>query len=167
MTDMELKLAEIDDLDVIYDMFKNAIEKMIKNGIFQWDEIYPTKDILKDDIEKNQLYKIIFDNNIISAFVLNKEYDKDYLNGKWEYNGDDFMVVHRLCLNINYQNKGLGTKIMLYMEDYLKNTGICSIRLDAFSRNPIALRLYNKLGYKKTGEANWRKGLFILLEKII
>jgi ribosomal protein S18 acetylase RimI-like enzyme len=77
------------------------------------------------------------------------------------------MVLHRLCLNIKYQNKGFGTKIMLYIEDYLKNNGISSIRLDAFSKNPIALRLYNKLGYKKAGEANWRKGLFFLFEKII
>jgi hypothetical protein len=55
---------------------------MIKNGIFQWDEIYPSKYLLEDDIDKKQLYKIMFDKNIISAFILNKDYDKEYLNGK-------------------------------------------------------------------------------------
>jgi len=33
--------------------------------------------------------------------------------------------------------------------------------------NPIALKLYNKLGYKEVGESNWRKGLFILPEKVL
>jgi len=164
---MELKLAEINDLDFINNIYINAIKNMIKNDIFQWDEIYPSRNLLKDDIEKKQLYKIIFDKNIISAFVLNKEYDKEYLNGEWEYNGNNFIVLHRLCLNIQYQNRGFGTKIMLYIENYLKNNSIYSIRLDAFSKNPIALKLYNKLGYKKVGEANWRKGLFILFEKIL
>jgi len=164
---MELKLAEINDLDFINNIYINAIKNMIKNDIFQWDEIYPSRNLLKDDIEKKQLYKIIFDKNIISAFVLNKEYDKEYINGEWEYNGNNFIVLHRLCLNIQYQNKDFGTKIMLYIENYLKNNSIYSIRLDAFSKNPIALKLYNKLGYKKVGEANWRKGLFILFEKIL
>jgi ribosomal protein S18 acetylase RimI-like enzyme len=56
---------------------------------------------------------------------------------------------------------------MLYIEDYLKSKNINSIRLDAFSKNLIALRLYNKLGFKKVGEVNFRKGLFILFEKVI
>jgi ribosomal protein S18 acetylase RimI-like enzyme len=164
---MQLKLAEINDLGIIDEIYKNAIENMIKHNIFQWDEFYPSKNILRDDIVKKQLYKIIIEENIISAFVLNKEYDKEYLGGKWKYNGNNFIVLHRLCINTKYQNKGIGTKIMLYIENYLKIRGVKSIRLDAFSKNPIALKLYNNLGYKKTGEVNWRKGLFVLFEKII
>jgi ribosomal protein S18 acetylase RimI-like enzyme len=111
------------------------------------------------------MYKIILDNNIIAVFVLNKECDEEYSNGLWEYKGDNFMVLHRLCVNTEYQNKGFGTRTMVCIEEYLKNAGIESIRLDTFSKNQAALRLYDKLGYKRTGEANWRKGLFYLLEK--
>jgi ribosomal protein S18 acetylase RimI-like enzyme len=162
---MEMQLAKMDDLDSIVKIFKNAIENMIKNDILQWDEIYPNEDILADDVRKNQMYKIIFDNNIVSAFVLNKEYDEEYENGIWEYDGNNFMVLHRLCVNTEYQNKGFGARTMKCIEEHLKNTGIESIRLDTFSKNQAALKLYEKLGYKKTGETNWRKGLFYLLEK--
>ncbi|MDR1247699.1 MAG: GNAT family N-acetyltransferase [Treponema sp.] len=162
---MELQLAKADDLDSIVKLFKRAIENMIKNGIFQWDAVYPNEDILKNDIQKNQMYKIIFDHDIVSAFVLNKECDEEYAGGIWEYNGGNFMVLHRLCVNTEYQNKGFGQRTMACIEEHLKNTGVESIRLDTFSKNQAALKLYNKLGYKKTGEANWRKGLFYLLEK--
>jgi RimJ/RimL family protein N-acetyltransferase len=162
---MEIHLVEIDDLNNVVRIFKSAIESMIKNNIFQWDEIYPNEDILANDIIKNQMYKIIFDNKIISIFVLNKKYDEEYSNGSWEYTGSNFMVLHRLCVNTEYQNKGFGIKTMTCIEKYLKNNGIESIRLDAFSKNQAALKLYDKLRYKKTGEANWRKGLFYLLEK--
>jgi RimJ/RimL family protein N-acetyltransferase len=164
---MEIQLAKIDDLNNIVKIFKTAIENMIKNDIFQWDEIYPNENVLINDIRKKQMYKVIIDNNIISIFVLNKEYDNEYSNGIWEYNGNNFMVLHRLCVNIEYQNKGFGTKTMIRTEEYLKNNGIESIRLDTFSKNKSALKLYEKLGYKKTGEANWRKGLFYLLEKVL
>jgi RimJ/RimL family protein N-acetyltransferase len=165
---MKLYLANMEDLNAIDRIFKNAIANMIKNNIYQWDEIYPNKGILEDDITKKQLYKTSIDgNNIISTFVLNQEYDKEYSNGKWKYNGNNFLILHRLCVNTEYQNRGFGAKTMSFVESYLKNSGIESIRLDAFSNNPIALKMYDKLGYKKTGEAIWRKGLFYLFEKIL
>jgi ribosomal protein S18 acetylase RimI-like enzyme len=98
---------------------------------------------------------------------LNKDFDNDYLNAKWQYKGTDFIVLHRLCVNLSFQNKGIGTKTMLMIEEYVKNKGIQSIRLDAFSKNPFALKMYAKLGYKKVGEANWRRGLFYIFEKIL
>jgi RimJ/RimL family protein N-acetyltransferase len=162
---MKLQLAKTDDLNNIIKIFQNVIENMIKNNIFQWDAMYPNENILADDIRKKQMHKIVFDNNIISLFVLNKEYDEEYSNGLWEYKGDNFMILHRLCVNTEYQNKGFGTRTMICIEEHLKNTGIESIRLDTFSKNQAALKLYDKLGYKKTGEVNWRKGLFYLLEK--
>lgn len=48
----------------------------------------------------------------------------------------------------------------------LKN-GNSSIKLDAFTQNPIALSLYEKLGYKVKGYADWRKGKFVLMEKVL
>ncbi|MDR2044427.1 MAG: GNAT family N-acetyltransferase [Clostridium sp.] len=164
---MELRLVKIEDINVIDKIFKHSIENMIKNNIFQWDEIYPNKEILENDIRKNQMYKIILNSNIVSVFVLNKEYDKEYLSAKWEYDGNNFVILHRLCVNAEYQNRGFGVKTMLCIEKHLKNNGIESIRLDVFSKNPIALKLYNKLGYKRTGEATGRKGLFYFMEKIM
>jgi ribosomal protein S18 acetylase RimI-like enzyme len=72
-----------------------------------------------------------------------------------------------LCVRADLQNKGIGTKTMVMIEEYMKNQGVKSIRLDAFSKNQFALKMYNKLEYKKVGDANWRKGLFYIFEKII
>jgi GNAT superfamily N-acetyltransferase len=162
---MEIQLATADDLNSIVKIFRDAVENMIRNNIFQWDEIYPNEDVLANDIRKKQMHKAIFDNAIVSIFVLNKEYDEEYANGTWEYKGSNFVVLHRLCVNTDYQNKGFGSRTMACIEEYLKNMGVESIRLDTFSKNPAALKLYNKAGYKKAGEVNWRKGLFYLLEK--
>lgn len=56
---------------------------------------------------------------------------------------------------------------MELIESIIQSKGIETIRLDAFSQNPIALRMYENLGYKKVGEVNFRKGLFYLYEKKI
>lgn len=164
---LKLRRAEIGDLNIIIDIFKNAIKAMNNNNINQWDEIYPNNTILEQDVLKNQMYVGIKDNVIVSAVVVNDEFDEEYKNGNWKYKNDNFAVVHRLCVNPIYQNKQIGKDTMIKIEELLKAEGIQSqsVRLDAFSQNPYALRMYENLGYLKVGEAKWRKGLFYLFEK--
>ncbi len=107
------------------------------------------------------------DDQIASVFVLNQDCDEEYKNGNWQYTGCSYYVVHRLCVNPVFQGKGVGSGTMLMIEKLLREKGIETIRLDAFSLNPAALRMYEKLGYKKVGEVIWRKGLFYLFEKKI
>lgn len=42
-----------------------------------------------------------------------------------------------------------------------------SVRLDVFSKNPYAIRLYENNSYEKRGNVCWRKGEFYLMEKKI
>jgi ribosomal protein S18 acetylase RimI-like enzyme len=42
---------------------------------------------------------------------------------------------------------------------------IDTVRLDAFSHNPAALKLYRRLNYCEVGFVDFRKGRFILFEK--
>lgn len=56
---------------------------------------------------------------------------------------------------------------MIHIENELRKKNIETIRLDAFSENIYAIKMYEKLGYVNVGEANWRKGKFYLLEKKI
>lgn len=162
-----LRMATIEDLEHVEKIFKNAIEVMDSNGINQWDDIYPNKEILKEDILKGEMFLGVVDNKIACAFVLNSDYDEEYNNGNWKYRNESFNIVHRLCVNPGFQNQGIGTQSMMLIEKILRKDGIESIRLDAFSLNPFALRLYEKIGYVRVGKANWRKGLFYLYEKKI
>lgn len=162
---MKIRKAELGDLNIIIDIFKNAINEMNDNNISQWDEIYPTSEILKEDILKKEMYVGIKGDTIVSVIVVNNEFDEQYKNGDWKYADESFAVVHRLCVNPIYQNQKIGQATMSMLEEILKKDGIESIRLDAFSLNPYALKMYRALGYQKVGETNWRKGLFYLLEK--
>lgn len=166
-TDISIRLAGIQDSEKIYMLFEEAIRVMDENKIPQWDERYPNQEIIREDILNNQMYIGEIENQIACVFVLNQQYDAEYENGDWKYLDSSFMVIHRLCVNPQFQRQGIGTKTMQIIEDMLKNDGIKAIKLDAFSQNPYALRMYEKLGYLKIGEAKWRKGLFYLYEKLI
>lgn len=162
---VRMRPAEAKDMQTVYAIFHDAIEHMNRTGIPQWDEIYPTAELLDTDLKNEQLYVAETDNgNVAAAVVLNEECHPDYQTADWK-GREPHVIVHRLCVSPAAQGGGVGRGLMQAVETWSRERGYADIRLDAFSLNPHALRMYDRLGYVKRGEATWRKGLFYLMEK--
>lgn len=164
---ISFRKAEMADLEEIYRLVKDAVAHMEEQNIMQWDELYPTRDDLLTDIEKDQLTVGVIEGIIAVIYVLNQESADEYASGNWQRPAEPYFVIHRLCVSPAFQNRGVGRQTLLQIEKNLKDSGIYAIRLDVFTQNPFALRLYEGLGYVKTGYADWRKGHFLLMEKYI
>lgn len=162
---LEYRKSTPDDIEEICNIVHNAVIVMEHHNIFQWDDLYPTKEDFKEDIDKGQLYIGLVNGQIAVLYTLNQEYDKEYENGMWKYREEPFYIVHRLCVNPTFQNRGIAKSTLLHIEMQLRAIGIHVIRLDVFHNNPFAIRLYISLGYSEAGCANWRKGKFLLMEK--
>lgn len=162
---IEYKIGKIENLDAICNLVQAAITHMDESGIHQWDELYPTREDFANDISKKQLYIGIVDGVIAVIYVVNRDCDEEYENGIWEYPNDTYCIIHRLCVNPLFQHQGIARKTVEYAEKQIMNNGFQSVRLDVFKENPWALKLYDGLGYKKVGYADWRKGRFYLMEK--
>lgn len=157
--------AKASDLDEIVRLFRAAVRRMDEQGIPQWDEIYPSAEVLSDDLARNELYAGFAERKIVCAFVLSPRCDPEYALAHWRRPEMDYCVIHRLCVHPDFQNRRAAARAMAFIENTLRSEGFRAVRLDAFSRNPYALRLYERLGYEKIGEATFRKGLFYLYEK--
>ena len=164
---MQVRKVETDQVPEVFSFVQAAISKMISQGIFQWDEIYPTQEDFFVDAQNNQLYMVEIEGRPAACFTLNKDCDEDYKNGNWNYTGEDYVVVHRLCVNPEFQNQGVGRETCLKIEELVKPQGVKAIKLDCFTQNPYSQKMYAKLGYKIVGYADWRKGHFALMEKIL
>lgn len=164
---IEYRQAENEDLQEICLLVKFAIENMNRQKIFQWDEVYPDEEVLHNDIDKKQLFVGTVKKKIAVIYVLNQECDDEYKNGKWKNENGLYYVIHRLCVGPDFQNNGIARITMEHIEKELIKEGAVSIRLDAFEQNPYALRLYDSLNYIKVGYADWRKGRFYLMEKVL
>ncbi len=164
---MVYRLAEESDIDDICKLIKAAICSMEKQGIFQWDDIYPTREDFLTDIQKQQLYVGVLDDDIAVVYTVNEECDKAYENGSWKYPDRKYRIIHRLCVDPIYQNRGIAKDTLSHIEKELHKQNVEVIRLDVFSKNPFALSLYRNAGYDEVGFADWRKGRFYLMEKLL
>lgn len=167
MEEINFRQGSREDLPEITALVKAAVSQMEQRGIMQWDELYPTGEDFAEDISGKQLYIGLIGDKIAVIYTLNKLFDEAYKNGAWSMPEKPFIILHRLCVHPDFQNQSVAYRTMLHIEKQMAGSGTEAVRLDAFSENPYALRLYQKCGYTRVGTANWRKGLFYLMEKYL
>jgi len=154
---MEINLASRDMLDNIMELVSRAIEKMVENGIDQWGDFYPKQHFFETDIDNKELYVAMEDGRLLGVMALTAKQDPEYQAIQWLY-GDKYRVIHRLAIDPAQQQQGIATRLMLFAEEEARRQGCESIRLDTYSGNPLALKLYDKLSYeRRPGHVNFDK----------
>lgn len=165
--DIQYRQAEPADLDGITSLAGQAAVQMASQGIDQWDELYPIREDFEQDINSGQLTVGTVGDEIVVFYTINREYEPEYESAEWKSPNKSFFILHRLCVNPLFQNQGIARQTMEHIEREAAAKGIEAIRLDVFSRNPHALKLYQNRGFERVGKAEWRKGLFYLMEKYL
>lgn len=143
------KLAVLKDLDNLFELTNTCGLHLKTQGIFQWNESYPSKEVLRNDIELKQLFKLEFNNEIVGCVVISSIMDKEYKSVKWITKNYNNLYIHRLAVMPKYQRKGFGKLLMEFAENFAINNGFVSVRLDTFSKNKRNLDFYTKRNYTK------------------
>jgi ribosomal protein S18 acetylase RimI-like enzyme len=162
---MKIRPANDDDLNSLTAITHRCIENLNKQGIYQWDEIYPSKKDFYDDILDQSLYVITAAKKILGCICINQIEHPGYENADWL--GSRFLVVHKMIIDPQEEKQGCGKFAMNYSEKVARSKKKDSIRLDCFKENLRANQFYQKLGYIVRGETLFRKGMFNLYEKMI
>ncbi|MEC4052947.1 GNAT family N-acetyltransferase [Myroides odoratimimus] len=161
-----IKPIDITDLSQTLHVLEEVKQHMLSQGIDQWDESYPNKDIISNDIQKKQAYIYTENEQILAYMVLNEEYDVEYNDLRWT-SPTPFIVIHRLFVSPKAQGKGISSKMILFAEQYAKDNNYASIRFDAYTLNTTANAVYTKKGYQLVGTVQFRKGVFNCYEKTL
>jgi ribosomal protein S18 acetylase RimI-like enzyme len=109
--------------------------------------LYPSKKVLLQDIELQQIWKLLVDNQIIGLIVLTEIEDVEYKNVKWLTPNYKNLYIHRLAIEPEFQGKGYAKKLMDFAENYAVENKYNSIRLDTFSKNKKNQQLYKNRNF--------------------
>ncbi|MVB10603.1 Acetyltransferase (GNAT) family protein [Caprobacter fermentans] len=165
---LKIRLAAQSDFSWILSLYAGATRKMRDEGIDQWDERYPDREILLQDVERGEMLLLTMDGKPVSAVVLNAEQSPEYKAVEWHIGRvDPPGVIHRLCVGAQAQGKGLGKRTLEAAERRAYSLGYRTIRLDTFTKNPAAVKLYESAGYSRAGNVTFCKGTFICFEKLL
>ncbi len=166
----KIELAKVEYLPRIKKIAEDCAIDMQNRGIFQWNENYPSSEIFKKDIDSNSLYVYMIKSKILGCIMISLNKDDVYNHVKWLTEDEKNLYVHRLAVDPKYQKKGIGRSLMNFAENYARNNGLKSIRLDTFSENERNNRFYKSRKYIQLNDVyfpNQSKFPFHCYEKIL
>lgn len=152
-----IRLAEMKDLESIMKIIRDIVIEMKNDNTVQWDENYPREEDFIRDIENGSLYVNQERGNIRAFICLDRNQPVDYTKLQWKGEGQDFLVIHRMAVNKDYRNQGLGLIMFNFAKDFAREKNIGFIRTDTYSLNYRMRGLFRKLGFVFVGEADFGK----------
>lgn len=145
-----IRKATPEDLPLILNIILDVKRLMVEGGNTQWDSDYPGEREYSKDIELGELWLEELDGFISGFMAINSSLSKEYNDVEWmtelPANG-----IHRLAVNPASRGKGVAKRLFAFAEELSRLQGMKSIRLDTFSLNKAAQRLFVNNGYTFVG----------------
>lgn len=165
---MKLKKATASQIDKICEIIQSAIRRRKNDGSTQWQDGYPNRTTIQEDINTKSGY-VLMENSEILAYVcvkINDEPAYENIEGKWLSNSD-FLVIHRVAVAEKHLGKGMAKKLFQLIENIGIEQKIYSIKVDTNFDNKPMLSIFKRLGYQYCGKVYFDIQERMAYEKIL
>ena len=156
---MEIRKCIVDEAKAVGAFYDEIIKFMDNNGVNypKWlYKIYPTTNYVIDAARIGNQFICADGEKILAAFVLSENPEGDYSKGAWSKNlaEGEYLVLHSLAVASDFQQQGLGKKIVEYCISYATEKNYRALRLDIVPSNFPARKLYETCGFQFVGAAD-------------
>ncbi|HWI48294.1 MAG TPA: GNAT family N-acetyltransferase [Rummeliibacillus sp.] len=145
--------ANTTDLSSIMNIISEAQQFLKEHGINQWQDGYPSEDVIALDIENQIAYVLLDEGRIVATVAIDpngEEAYNDLEGGHWLSQGQ-YLAIHRLAVLPTYNGNGLATIIIQEVEKLCTEKQIHSLRLDTHMENKAMQRVAEKNHFTKCG----------------
>ena len=150
------------DLERVMELVADAQNWFRTQGIDQWQDGYPTRELILSDIQGGENYIVEHNGAVVATFVASFAGEPTYaeIKGKGWLNESRYAVVHRIAVADECRRKGIAKEILHYAEELSVEQGIDDIRIDTHRDNVAMRSLLKKLGYLHCGRITLTSGAF-------
>lgn len=155
----------ITELPKLLEIFAAARKFMKENGNpDQWGDDWPSKEILRQDIEKGQSYVVVNENNdILATFAYIKGIDPTYIDikeGKW-LSDEPYGTIHRLA------SSNIEKDMFSFIVSKITTNGL-NMRVDTHANNKFMINALLRNGFIYCGLISpIEGGIRVAYEKIV
>lgn len=158
-----IRRAEPEDLPDICAIYQRARQFMRETGNpTQWGNVYPSRELAAEDIQKRQSYVCTIDGRTEGAFVLQPGEDPAYahlVEGTWASTAP-YHTIHRIASSGRV--RGIFPICIRWCHE---NYG--SLRIDTHPQNLIMQRLIPRAGFRQSGLIQKTDGSYRLVYELI
>lgn len=156
---MLFRKATVDDIDAVMEIVADAQHSLASRGIDQWQEGYPTRPVIENDVAQGVGEVVVVD-DVVAAYVclvVNGEPSYADIDGQWLDEGD-YVVVHRVCVRRSHVRQGIATAIMRHAIEFALANGVCDLKIDTHKDNSYMLDLMAKFHFIYCGIIHYSHG---------
>jgi GNAT superfamily N-acetyltransferase len=166
--EIHFRKAETSDINPIWEIIQQSIERRRKDGSQQWQNGYPNLQTVESDVEKGFGHVLTVDGEVavFVALIFNDEPAYSSIEGAWLTTGE-FVVVHRVAVSEKFAGQGLAKKLFDYIEEFTKSQNVLSIKVDTNYDNLAMLKILESKGYTYCGEVYLAGGIRKAFEKVL
>ena len=153
---MEIRKSTQHDMGDLLSLFDEARSTIAALGIDQWQNGYPSREVVEEDIALSRAYAVMDDGALCGTFVLIEDgeptYDKIF-EGHWPTGDDsqDYAAMHRVAISVRMRGKGISSAIIDYAVARARALGRASVRIDTHQGNVVMRRMLEKHGFVYCG----------------
>jgi RimJ/RimL family protein N-acetyltransferase len=163
-----LERAQPKDLDRCYDILDQGRRFQQEQGFTQWTDEYPTRDLVRQDIEGGIGYCVNVDGTIAGYLCITSDEEPAYRDIKGAWTQDEpYIVVHRWALSDEFHGIGLADKTLALIDEFALRSGIPYIRADTDFPNKRMQHILEKNGYVRCGEVIFQGSGKIAYDKVL
>ncbi len=165
-----LRLAKTDDIPAIMQIIAQCQALLALRGVDQWQDGYPSQEIIEGDIEAQRGYILEVDSCIAAysalAFGVEQAYN-DLRKGEWITSADEYLTIHRIAIGDTFRGCNLATTIFNIAFDMARSRGYSSVRIDTHKDNMVMQKRLKSLGFTYCGQVIYGVNERIAFEKAI
>ena len=148
MNDIKIRLATLEDVSGIMPIFAQIVDyhASIDSEVYTDADMSAFEQSVQDQLTKDNWKIFVAETNkkIVGFLALQMRSNRR----QWGNVADTDGRIDCLAVDENYRHMGIGTKLMVEVENYLKSQGIFEMRLTVSIHNPNAIKCYEKMGMK-------------------
>lgn len=159
MTSIEVRKAELSDLDRVMEVLGDGRAALGALGIDQWQQGYPSEDVVLRDISAGSCWVAVPDQEGVimatACITLDGEPIYDVIDGEWltesTSSNPAYATVHRVAVSSQGARRGLARLLFAHAEQIAREAGYRSVRVDTHAGNIRMRTLLPSLGYSQCG----------------
>ena len=150
-----MRQATLDDLDTVYAIIENARQLLKADGSSQWQQGYPSRLSMEQDIESKSCYVLMYGKEAVGTGTLMLQGDTHYayiVDGKWNQAGHPFATINRVAISSKYRGKHFANYIMSTLISHAYDHGVRNIRISTHEKNERVHNLVQNFGFVQRGK---------------
>jgi len=144
-------LSEHDSLGELTALLHRAYKKQADKGL-RFLASHQDVSITKQRAEEGECYVGIFEKKIIATITYSRHPHKD--SCKWDKQSH-VATYGQFAVEPEFQNTGIGNKLMLFMEELAKRDGVTELSVNTSEKAEDLINFYKKRGYREVGQVKW------------